>query len=305
MSGGLSLPTLPTFLSKVQGRIVTAIRDTGATTVFVDQTLVPRNAVRCGVSKVCGIEAGFKSDRPNVRIHVDTPYFSGEVWAVALERPASPLVIGNWAHLVEGGTTGVSTELPPTCLGSAKTIAALLHPTLTPIQEGKGLLVDHQTARALQASDPSLTPLRKLVGARADPTTDGTRYVMSQGLLYRVFTKGGRRWKQLMVPVGLRATVLKVGHITPTSGHSGAKRTQERIWQQFAWPGMSQDIRQYCRSCPVCRETPPSRPPRRPPKLDIGRSSTRPGILGSSPTLLEWPFPLLPSPKVERSAEVQ
>ena len=117
-------PHLPTFLSLVEGRAAVSIRDSGATTLFVDSSLVPASAERHGVCSVGGIEAGFQSERPCVSIHVDTPYFQGEVVAIALEKPVAPLVIGNSVTFADGSTRTVSVELPASIVGVATTRAA-------------------------------------------------------------------------------------------------------------------------------------------------------------------------------------
>ena len=39
--------------------------------------------------------------------------------------------------------------------------------------------------------------------------------------------------------------------------HLGAKRTHERIWTDFYWPGMCRDIRCHYTSCDQCRKMSP------------------------------------------------
>ena len=56
-------------------------------------------------------------------------------------------------------------------------------------------------------------------------------YQLQDGILYRNFlsTDGQVRWKQLLVPRSLRATLLQHLHAGPTAGHMGVKKTQDRV----------------------------------------------------------------------------
>jgi hypothetical protein len=42
-------------------------------------------------------------------------------------------------------------------------------------------------------------------------------------------------------------------HASPTSGHSGFTKTQERVKHSFSWEGMKQDVRTFVVECEVCR----------------------------------------------------
>ncbi|XP_076446988.1 uncharacterized protein LOC143284205 [Babylonia areolata] len=133
-----------------------------------------------------------------------------------------------------------------------------LEPVRTPVSPSDSALkVDRQTVQSLQRKDPSLAKVRELARTGSESPRDGTQYVFKQGTLFRVFAKQGRSFKQLVVPSELRPTVLALGHDSSMAGHLGVRRTQERIWQDFCWPGCSSDIRQYCRSCEVCQRTTP------------------------------------------------
>ena len=264
-------PSLPMFLSVVNGRVRDAVRDTGATWVFVDESLVPEDAERAGTCQVSGVQKGFQASRPIVRVKLDTPYFEGEVWAVTLEKPPYSLVIGNEVQFAGGQSCPVSYELPVQALAGVTTRAAAqreanaLKPTRDPLQKGIATKVDPQTVKNLQAKDPSLDSIRQEALSEDTTATTGTQYVTKQGTLYRVFHKDGHRFRQLVVPKSLRPSILAMAHDTPMAGHLGSKRTQERVWQDFYWPGVSTDIRKYCRSCDICQRTTPKGHNRRVP----------------------------------------
>ena len=54
---------------------------------------------------------------------------------------------------------------------------------------------------------------------------------LQDGILYRncMGTDGQVRWRQLMVPLSLRAPLLEHLHAVLTAGHMGVKKTQDRV----------------------------------------------------------------------------
>ncbi|XP_076451106.1 uncharacterized protein LOC143286993 [Babylonia areolata] len=257
-------PTCSVFLSLVEDRIVDSIRDSGATCTFVDESVVPPDAEKGGTCQVTGVEKSFNAVRPYVKVQVATPYFKGAVWAVALRNPAYTLLIGNNVLFADGTRQGVSTQLPREVLAAvttramARDQAPVLQPTQGPVTDAVALHTDRETVRRLQARDHTLQQLRQATTPNINTEREGkASYTMHDGLLFRVFHKNGEHLKQLVVPLGLRRTVLSLGHDIPMAGHLGVRRTQERVWQHFYWPGMCKDVRQYCRSCDVCQRTSP------------------------------------------------
>ena len=47
--------------------------------------------------------------------------------------------------------------------------------------------------------------------------------------------------------------ILEEAHETPYSGHVGITKMIYRLQQQFWWPGMRQDVAEFCRSCVPCQ----------------------------------------------------
>lgn len=84
-------------------------------------------------------------------------------------------------------------------------------------------------------------------------TLAGEHYVVREGLLYHQPAEG--RAEQLVVPTQLREKVLIMGHDIPWSGHLSNAKTYERIAARFYWPGLYKDVREFCKSCPVCQLT--------------------------------------------------
>jgi len=63
-----------------------------------------------------------------------------------------------------------------------------------------------------------------------------------------------------VIPKGLRETVMTMAHDAVMSVHQGQKKTKDRIWREFWWPGFGTDVTRFCRSCKFCencaRDTP-------------------------------------------------
>ena len=122
-----------------------------------------------------------------------------------------------------------------------------------------GISVTAKVLRAAQECDHTLDRARILAeSGETVPSGKGTvHYAVRKGILQRFFTTPQAAYKQLCVPVELREEVLRLAHDTPMGGHLGAKRTQERIWTDFYWPGMCGDVRRYCTSCDQCQKMSP------------------------------------------------
>ena len=256
--------SVPTFFSQVEGRLATTIRDTGATHVFVDERLVPDSAERGPNMHMTGISRDFTQVRPKVLINVSTPYYKGKLWAITVTNPICDLFIGNTIELPEGTMRKVSTNFPKSVSAAVQTRSAAkraqqqpaLQPVLDPFPTGITLNVTKQDVQRKQESDKTLDTVRTLVDQPPKPGK-ASSYTKSDGIIYRVFSKGNQCYKQLVVPKCLRGTVLKMGHDMPMAGHLGSRRTLDRVQQDFYWPGINQDVRIYCRTCDACQRTTP------------------------------------------------
>ncbi|CAM4403535.1 unnamed protein product [Lepidochelys olivacea] len=59
--------------------------------------------------------------------------------------------------------------------------------------------------------------------------------------------------QQLLVPQKHQKAILSLAHSHLFGGHLGVEKTQARILRRFFWPGVHEDVRQYCTSCPECQ----------------------------------------------------
>ncbi|KAI8507260.1 hypothetical protein Bbelb_146400 [Branchiostoma belcheri] len=94
--------------------------------------------------------------------------------------------------------------------------------------------------------------------------------VVKRGVLYR-------RWKpnancqmifQRVAPKSLVPSIMRELHNGPFAGHLGIAKTLRRVYVRFYWPGMTQEIKRWCRACPECATrtapTPSARAPLKP-----------------------------------------
>ncbi|KAL2089206.1 hypothetical protein ACEWY4_016105 [Coilia grayii] len=126
-----------------------------------------------------------------------------------------------------------------------------------PDDQGAGLWEIPSNFSTLQRDDNTLREAYKKVteieGEKtgAAKALTGEYYFIREGLLYHQ-PEGGSA-EQLVVPQGLRAKVLALGHDIPWAGHLGSVKTLERVAARFHWPGLYTDVQQYCKSCPTCQ----------------------------------------------------
>ncbi|KAJ9523973.1 hypothetical protein QJQ45_022376 [Haematococcus lacustris] len=62
-------------------------------------------------------------------------------------------------------------------------------------------------------------------------------------------------WGRVVVPddVALRKRVIYTMHDTRSAGHLGMTKTLEQVTRLFTWPGVSEDVKSYVRSCHSCQ----------------------------------------------------
>ena len=120
-----------------------------------------------------------------------------------------------------------------------------------------------------QKDCPSLKKLRQQARSRAEIYERGgalSRIKEEGGVFTRVYLKDGIQQEQLLVPTQFRKEVLQLAHENPLSGHFGIDKTKERIWREFYWPQLEQDVKAFILQCTTCNMM----QPRRPAKVPLG-----------------------------------
>ena len=113
-------------------------------------------------------------------------------------------------------------------------------PPVKPVRHSRVHLIEETK------TDPSLQPWRELA------TKKERGLVWRDGLMFQsVTTQVLESAFVLVLPKSFRTKVLGLAH--DNLGHMGARRVKAILKARFSWPGMGQDVVDYCRSCPSCQ----------------------------------------------------
>ena len=78
------------------------------------------------------------------------------------------------------------------------------------------------------------------------------RLTKVKGIIYRLWKEAGETRLQLVVPRCLKQEILRHVHDRPEGGHLGVHKTISKVQERFYWPGYTEDISEWCRSCSSC-----------------------------------------------------
>jgi hypothetical protein len=158
-------------------------------------------------------------------------------------------------------------------VGDSEELAAIL----TCRQEHPRLNVNAQNAREIlriSKIQPTLTPEifrqaqqdDKVIGTiiknmERNPHNHGDYNIIKGILCENRIQQNGLRRNVIHVPTILRQEVLRFYHGAPQGAHVGRKRLYGNLQYFYYWHGMAEDVKRYCRACPVCiYETPNTAP---------------------------------------------
>ncbi|KAK7495409.1 hypothetical protein BaRGS_00013348 [Batillaria attramentaria] len=242
-SGGFN----PYCRARVGDKEVTAMRDTGASTVVVDSAVL---ATRDDV-KVCS----------TALVQVESPFYCGEVHAIVMPNLTVPMILGNYAERRDGTLVPLpvlrETALVLTRAGAAKERGGMRPLKVTDSELGT---VTREELVRLQQDDPSLARTRNLAAAgttKPSGKQGRVRFLWRKGVLQREYTGPSGTFYQICVPERLRPGLLRLSHDVPMAGHLGCKKTQDRLQPGFYWPAQASDVRRYVASCDACQRTVP------------------------------------------------
>ncbi|XP_076843961.1 uncharacterized protein LOC143488888 [Brachyhypopomus gauderio] len=108
-----------------------------------------------------------------------------------------------------------------------------------------------------QRTDKSLQACYDAVRVCSMSGRRGAQYFLEDGMLVRKWTAQGTAYEaivQIVVPLVFRRLVLQTAHDVPWSGHMGIRKTYHRVLQNFFWPGLKADVKEYCSSCETCQK---------------------------------------------------
>ena len=171
------------------------------------------------------------------------------------------------------GRESHSSDDPPDTPLSDKVTGAISQPQPTNLQE-------RSTAelRELQLQDSSIGFVLKARENDDKPTSQQVkgmsltvrrlcqlwdRLKCQDGQLWRIYDDGAGKNErmQLVVPSSLRKEILHEIHQGVVSGHLGEQKMLDQIKERFYWPGMAEDIPNWCQTCASCatNKSPPTK----------------------------------------------
>lgn len=240
--------------------VSTILRDTGCSCVIVSEELLPESDITNCETVTLTDYLGRENEFPKVKCYLRCPLFTGWVKAVRAPIKMCSILLGNVAGVVDSPGSELKPEVSAVETRSSvknKTLHPLVVPTLNPIN------IDPEQFRELQKTCSSLFRVRDLAESGTEQNTkDGIyRFVYYNNLLYRECIKSSnfnfKDKKFLVVPSDCRKFVLSLAHESPVAGHFGHRKTILRVKRDFFWPGMTSDIKNYCRSCDKCQRFTP------------------------------------------------
>ncbi|GFO41870.1 gypsy retrotransposon integrase-like protein 1 [Plakobranchus ocellatus] len=253
------------------GNKCSLLRDTGCNTVGVRRLLVPVSSItgrRIKVNTFCCKNRTFDT----AVINILSPYFSGRVEACLLTDPVADVILGDIDGIIHptpsNSYSGIDGPVPSACFvmraQARKTIdnnsQNNMVPSYDPSTQSQLIhtplnCVPLTDVGSRQKVDPTLKDWFNRVGA---PPVGGVYFTITEGKLLRHYQRAGSDIinTTIAVPESLRHLVLQCAHDNCLSGHSGFKKTLSNVQAYFSWPGLSNDVHCYTRSCHVCRVRP-------------------------------------------------
>jgi len=129
----------------------------------------------------------------------------------------------------------------------------------------KEQLEDENIGLILKAKEAQQQPDAHLLKAKPRETQQlcqlWDQLLIKEGILYRQFEESSGRssYLQLVVPSQLREEILEEAHAGTMSCHLGEDKTLARVKERFFWPGYSNAVKEWCKTCANCaaRKIPP------------------------------------------------
>ena len=190
------------------------------------------------------------------RIHVKTPYLSGDVEALCISEAICDLVVGNVPGARNPDDPDMSVMVSAVTTRAQTGQEAVRKPLRVP--DGvKHVGVDRAELIRLQQEHYAIKKMGEAVAStvHAGKTSFFEKKIGIVYIVYHDMACGGTTIRQVVLPKGLREYVMSIDHNTITGDHLGIRKTREKIMSNFYWPGIDGDVTRYCHSCDVCQKT--------------------------------------------------
>ena len=254
---------MPVAEGKLGGSPVKVLRDTGCSTIVVKRGLIADDKLT-GKVVVCVMIDGTARRYPTAIVEIESPFLSGTVEAVCMDRPLYDLVVGNVPGVQE------TVQVDPVNETEVRNETVKVQAVVTRAQakkEHKVKLLNVTDSIDCSLSTEQIVELQQKdetlknwwLDAQQDQVENKDnckpRFEVKNGLLWRKKEEEKRQVTQLAVPQQLREKVMKLAHDSIMSGHQGVKKTYDRVVAHFFWPGVHGGVERYCHSCDVCQRT--------------------------------------------------
>ena len=226
-----------------------------------------------GIALVMGNDIAGDKVYPVIEV-VENPVFNDEPDELAVKFPdVFPVCVITRAQARKNGKDDLSNSIVMRALASGElpaTPKVLAQRSSVNIKGGKVtdrvrdqliLPVTKESLIKAQRSDPTLEKCFAAVLSAEALKTKQMGYFCEGELLMRKWCPLGAEesdWSavvQIVAPTAYRRQVLSLAHDHNWAGHLGVTKTYARILKYFFWPGLKQDVSQYCRTCLTCQMT--------------------------------------------------
>lgn len=239
---------------------VSVLRDTGCSGVVVRKSLVDSKHISDEYQD-CVMADGSKVRVSVASVAIDTPYYSGTVKAWCMDKPVYDVIVGNIDGAREPNNPDPDYMINVVTRQQARQLSKPYPKLIVP----KSIVdINVDDIKREQQSDATLIKIREKVSAgtvyeKADSGT--VKFFEKKSLIFREFQspkiEKGKIFRQLVVPEKYRRDVMRVAHESIMAGHLATKRTVSRVMTEFFWPGITSDVKRFCRSCNICQRTVP------------------------------------------------
>jgi hypothetical protein len=279
------------FQVKLNGKEVTALRDSGATSNFVRTDLVKRESYTGHLVSVKLPIVDQVQLLPVVRVSLSGSEGEFQCEAVAADNLCFDFVLGNKSareiKLTEVPVVTVpvkSSSLAIMTRARSRQVRQSVVPKVQTRNSAPEEIAPETISEEIQRDDPILLPIAEndfqsflavskiefkkkqledetlqtlILLAETDkisPVNAKVSYFFSKGILHRKFIdKSGQTTKQLVVPQEFRSKLVEMAHSVGWSGHLGFAKTKSRLLQNFYWPKIFSECEEWIRSCDTCQ----------------------------------------------------
>ena len=265
-------PNMPVSKGFVGDKPVDVLRDTGCSGVVVKKSLVNQSQYTGKVQR-CAFIDGSVHSFPMAEIDLNTPFYKGHTCAVVIDSPLYPLIIGNIpgvddSFLVLDDLSKLQTD-EQKMVSQTVVTRSQKHQTEAKTKPLKVMpseieAIDRKELVSLQNQDKTLGKCFNQANEKVKRKSGKgsiSWFEIEDGLLLRYYQCSeigfGEVLSQVVLPKSLRFQVMKLAHGGLFAGHLGSRKTLDRVYSNFYWPGIHGDVTRFCQSCDICQRTIP------------------------------------------------